>query len=88
MEKTFGKKETEKLLRKHCSGSDPDPRMRITDYGSGSESGSFRQWLSRCQQKIIFLTKFFCLLLKLLSVHVHQSSQIKKSLGSHKGAAT
>ena len=34
--------------------------MSLT-YGSGS--CFFRQWLTRCQQKIIFFAKFFCLLL-------------------------
>jgi hypothetical protein len=39
-------------------GTDPDPHL-----WSVSASCSFRQWPTRCQQKIIFFPKCFCLLL-------------------------
>ncbi len=48
--------------------TDPDPWIRTLAYGSSSGSGScfFREWLSRCQQKISLFFIFFYLLLTLL----------------------
>ncbi len=46
---------------------DPDPWMRTLDYGSGSESRSFCQRLSRFQQTVSFFSKGVCLL-RVLSV--------------------
>ncbi len=42
-----------------------DPRIRTLPltYGYGSGSCFFRQWLTKCQQKTIFFSKYFCLLL-------------------------
>ncbi len=48
-------------------------RNHTLTYGSGS--GSVRQWLSRCQQKIIFFSEFFGFLL--LKVHLQKSWKIK-----------
>ncbi len=61
------------------SGSAPLTNRFGSSPGSGSSSGScsFRQWLSRRQQKYFFST-FFCLLLS--KVHLYHSSKIK----SHK----
>ncbi len=38
---------------------DPEPWIRTLDYGWGSGSGSFRQWLSRCKQKLVLKLSFF-----------------------------
>jgi hypothetical protein len=43
--------------------------------GSGSGSGSFRQWPSRCSQKICFSLSFYAY--SFLKVHLHHSSKIK-----------
>jgi hypothetical protein len=42
----------------------PDLQIRTTalDYGSGSETCSFLQWLSRWKQKSVFSPNFFCFL--------------------------
>ncbi len=65
-----------------------DPYFWLTDpntasgtgCGSGSGSCSFRQWPSRCQQKIIFLLKFYAYsFLKLLILHSSTIKVIKKS---------
>ncbi len=44
-------------------GKDPDPGIRTLYYGPGSGFCSFRQWLSRCQQKKVFFPYLFRLLL-------------------------
>jgi hypothetical protein len=54
-------------------GTDPDPRIRTRDLRS--RILLFRQWLSRCQQKTIFISKVFPS--HSLKVHLHQSSKIK-----------
>ncbi len=46
--------------------------LRALAYGSGS--CSFRQWLSKCQQKISYICKVFFIFTYWLQVHLHQSS--------------
>ncbi len=63
------------VLTFHSHHSHPFPKhpwIRTLGYGSGSESVScsFRQWLSRCQQK----NKFFCLLISVCMVYLHRVS--------------
>ncbi len=50
----------------------------ITNPALDPDSASFCQRISRCQQKLCFLSWVFCLLIKVptLQVHLHQSSKI------------
>jgi hypothetical protein len=61
--------------------TDTDPWIRTLDYGSryGSGSGSctFRQWLSRCKQKIIFFYNLVFWLRRNMSFRSHKAVEIK-----------
>jgi hypothetical protein len=73
----------EDSLKQAFRPSVPDPEHWITDpdrSGSGSESCSFRQWFSRCQQKIIF-NSFLLLFTVCTFASVFKD---EKSLRSHK----
>jgi hypothetical protein len=69
------------LVRLRISRSVPLPygsELRFgSRYGSGSGSCFFLQWLTRCQQKISFFFKVFCLLL--FEVNLHNFHKSKRS---------